>query len=166
MEMLLKILSDKNVRYPAYQSEMVDKLTKTNGLNRSEESERYKPFSSVCECFMYAAVIGLRTNYRLPFEQDSPGVWLQQIKYWEPADTVQYITMGLLAKADFAFVELENLTEQEADQKAAELVNSLETYAKGGFEIMEARIIDVPYYFEEPGNVVVFLQQLSKEQAA
>ena len=163
METLLKIFDNKNVRYPAYQSGLVDKLTKTNGLNRSEESERYKPFSSVSECFIYAALVGLRANYQLPFEQDSAGVWLQQIKYWEPADKARYMTMGLLALADFAFVELENLSEQEADEKATELVSLLETYAKGGFEMMGARIIDLPYYFEESGNTVTFLEQVNAE---
>lgn len=156
---------NKNALYPNVYKDLVTRLTRVGDVSKSlntdeEQTERGKAFGNVYECFMYATMIGIKAQNPLPFERGSAGTKFYQIKDWKHDNLVQYIFMSLLALADFALVDIENLTDDEAEKKATELVNSMENYAKGGFELMETKRKESPQFFESSGNIVSFLQTM------
>ena len=107
---------------------------------------------------MYAVIIGIRANNRLAFNR-SEGTKFLSIGEWKPKQLTQYIFMSLLALAEFPFEEIEDVNEEQANEKANTLLHLMEEYAKGGFEILSKKIKDDQSYFENTLNVVGFLKQ-------
>lgn len=109
---------------------------------------------------MYAAILGIKAGYQLPFERAAVGTKFLQIKFWKPEPLVEYVFMSLLALDEAPFSALENLSEEQADAKAFELVKALECYAKGGLELMETKFNESRQYFESAENFVAFLKDM------
>ena len=107
---------------------------------------------------MYAVIIGIKAKNRLPFDR-SEGTKFLEIAGWKPKQLTQYIFMSLLALSDFPFEEIEDLNDEQANEKANEMLHLMEEYAKGGFEILNKKVKDDSSYFENPLNVVGFLKQ-------
>ena len=166
MKNLKESFLSKDALYPAAHKDFILRLTRVADVSKSsgtteEQIERGKAFGSVYECFMYAAMLGFKAQYKLPFERGGTnGLKFLQIKFWKPENIVEYIFMSLLALADYPLSEIESLTDDEANAKALDLVKSMELYAKGGLELMEAKSHESPHYFENPGNIVSFLQTM------
>lgn len=162
MKLLIEKFESKEPHYPNSYRDMVEKLSRKKEVSSSEgtdeeQFERGKAFGSFYECYMYATIIGMRANNPLPFNR-SEGTKFLKIESWKPKQMVQYIFMSLLALADFEFEAIEDLTEEQANDKANELLYLMESYAKGGFEIMENKVKDDPSYFENTLNTVGFLK--------
>ena len=108
---------------------------------------------------MYALLIGIKAKNRLDFNR-SEGTKFLNIGAWKPREITEYIFMSLLVLVDFSFEEIENLNDEQADDKANALLHLMEGYAKGGFEIINNKRNDDPNYFQDPLNVVGFLKQV------
>lgn len=168
MKVLKEKFLNKDAYYPTSYKELIVRLTRVADVSKSsgtdeEKTGRGKAFGSVYECFMYATMLGIKANCRVPIYDDKrikEGDKFLQTKLWKYDALVDYIFMSLLALADFSFSEIENLTEEEADAKALDLVKSMELYAKGGLGLIAAKIKDSPHYFENAGNIVSFLQTM------
>ena len=165
MEKLKIKFLEKVALYPKTYEELVIRLTRVGDVSKSlgtneEQFERGKAFGSVYECFMYATMLGIKARNSLPFERGSAGRKFLQIKDWKPDTIVQYIFMSLLALADFPLSDLESLSSEAEDKKVSELVNLMECYAKGGFELMSDKRKASPQFFEAPSNVVTFLKEM------
>lgn len=165
MKLLKEKFLAKDALYPANHKDFILRLTRVADVSKSsgtdeEKTERGKAFGSIYECFMYATMVGIKARYPLPFERGAAGTKFLQTKFWKPEQLVDYIFMSMLALADFPFVEIENLNEDEADAKALELTKSMEFYAKGGLELMATKSKESPHYFENAGNIVSYLQTM------
>lgn len=168
MKLLREKFLNKDAYYPTSYKDFVVRLTRVADVSKSlgteeEKAGQGKAFATVYECFMYATMLGIKANYQVPIASGSriaAGEKFLQIKFWKPEELSEYIFMSLLALSEFSFAELENLTEDEAEAKALELVKSMEFYAKGGFELMATKSEDVRHYFENAGNIVSFLQTM------
>jgi dnd system-associated protein 4 len=162
MKTLIEKFESKEPHYPNVYRDLVEKLSRKKEVSTSEgtdeeQFERGKSFGSYYECYMYAAIIGMRANNPLPFNR-AEGTKFLKIESWKPKPLTQYIFMSLLALADFEFEQIEDLTDEQANDKANELLYLLESYAKGGFEIIEKQVKDDPSYFENTLNTVGFLK--------
>lgn len=171
MENLKTKFLEKNALYPKAYEELVTRLTRVGDVSKSlntneEQFNRGKAFGSVYECFLYATMVGIKARNQLPFERGAAGKKFLPIKDWKPEDwkpepLVQYVFMSLLALADFPLSDLEALTEKATDEKAVELVNLMEQYAKGGFELMSVKDKASRHeFFTMPSNVVTFLKDM------
>jgi hypothetical protein len=165
MKSLQEKFFNRSPLYPAMYRPMMDRLTRVGDVSKStgkddEQFDRGKAFGSMYECYIYAAIVGIKAGYCLKFGDSKPGPKFLQIKDWKHENSVQYLYMSLLALADFPFTAIENLTEEDAAEKAGELVDMLEGYTKGGLELMAAKINETPHFFEIAGNVVSFVQTI------
>jgi len=163
MKLLLEKFESKTPHYPNIYKKLVENLSRKKDVSISERTdkeqfERGKAFGTYYECFMYAFFIGLKANNRLDFDR-SEGTKFLPIREWKPKELTKYIFMCLLALADFSFEEIEDLNEEQANEKANELLHLMESYAKGGFEILDKKVKDDPDYFRNTLNVVAFIKQ-------
>lgn len=165
MNNLVTRFETKEPHYPNTYRNLIDKLSRKKEVSSSEMSdeeqfERGKAFGTYYECYMYAIIVGIRCKNKLPFERGQ-GTKFLNIGSWKPKPIVQYIFMSLLALTPISFEEIEDLSDEQSNEKANELLHLMEGYAKGGFEIMDKKIKDDPTYFEDTLNVVGFLKEVT-----
>lgn len=163
MKVLLEKFESKRPHYPNIYKGLIDSLSRKKEVSISDKSdaeqfEKGKAFGTYYECYMYAIMIGIKAKNLLAFDR-AEGTYFLPIGDWKPKQITQYIFMSLLALADFPFEEIEDVTDEQANEKANVLLHLMEGYAKGGFEILAKKIKDDPSYFENTLNVVGFLKQ-------
>ncbi|GAB3761556.1 hypothetical protein [Spirosoma pomorum] len=152
MKTLLDRFYKKTPHYPNAYRDLVDKLSRKRAFDTSlgTEEERFaqgKVFGNYYECFLYATLLGIRKDYRIPFER-SEGTKFIEIEAWKPRQLTQYIFMSLLALSDINLIDLEELDEQRIDAKVFDLMQLMEEYAHGGFDLLQAKLRDEPHFFE------------------
>ncbi len=163
MKVLLEKFESKTPHYPDIYKGLIESLSRKKEVSTSDKSdaeqfEKGKAFGTYYECYMYAVMVGIKAKNRLAFNR-AEGTKFLSIGEWRPKQITQYLFMSLLALADFQFELIEDLTEEQANEKANELLHLMEGYAKGGFEILAKKAKDDPSYFENTLNVVGFLKQ-------
>ena len=163
MKLLLEKFESKTPHYPDIYRGLIESLSRKKEVSTSDKSdaeqfEKGKAFGTYYECYMYAVILGIKAKNRLAFNR-SEGTKFLSIGEWRPKQITQYIFMSLLALSEFPFEEIEDVNEEQANEKANSLLHLMEGYAKGGFEILEKKVKDDPSYFENTLNVVGFLKQ-------
>lgn len=164
MDKLIEYFEKKEPRYPNQYKELIGKLSRKKDVSIStgtdeEQLERGKVFGSFYECYMYALTIGLRTNHKIQFDRTN-GTKFLIINQWKPEDIRRYFFMSLLALSEDNLEAYENLKDDEANEKANQLIDMMEQYAYGGFDIINSKMKDDPEYFFNRLNVVTFLKEL------
>src|SRR5690606_8579790 len=107
-----------------------------------------KYFSNFYEFYMYAAFLGLNNDYELPLEPGDEAVKFIEIRDWKPEDLRRFLLMGLIAKSDLDMNAIEDMEDNEIKKEVRGLVNKLEGYANGGFDMIQNRLNDEPHLFE------------------
>jgi hypothetical protein len=166
MNTLLERFEKKEPQYPSvYENSIFKRFSEKaafdqGGLRSDEEvfsGGRF--FSRYYECFIYAAIVGMKANYSLPFDRAKDGKRFLLIEGWRPKRVTQFLLMSLLAVSEDNLESLEMLNEQEIDDKALQLVYLLERYAHGGLDLIDKKIKDNPYYFESAFSMAAFLKE-------
>lgn len=114
--------------------------------------EQGKYFTTRYEIYMYAALLGLKKDYRIEFLKGTEKRKFIEISAWKPVEIADYIIMGLFAKSDLDFTELEKLSEEEVERELTKLKSLLEEYANGGFDIIRAKKETEPDFFVANDN--------------
>ena len=126
----------------------------------STDEKRWKQgkyFSTRYEMYIYAALLGLKKDYKIPIAYGTEKNKFNEMRNWHPQDVTDYVIMGVLAKSGFDFNELENLEEEKVEKKITELRSILEDYANGGFDIIRAKKESEPSYFLQNENCFIDL---------
>lgn len=168
MQNLLERFDKKTPHYPNRFRDLIDRLSRKRAFDTSSgtEEEKFsqgKIFANYYECFLYATILGIRQNYRLPLDRANEGTKFISVESWRPRQLVEYVFMALLALSDINLIDLEEMDEDQTDNKAFELVRLIEEYAHGGFDLMQSRLADEPQLFENPYGAVGFLNSLEKD---
>ena len=159
MKNLLDSFNKKTPHYPnIYKESILDRFSRKGGGSEEEKFSQGKYFSNYYECFMYAALLGIRNNYKIPFDRAKEGTKFIEVEYWKPQQIAQYILMSLLALTDIDFNKVEDLDETQIDEKAFTLVVELEEYAHGGFDLIKSKMEVDSNYFESPFAAINFLK--------
>lgn len=153
----LKRIKDRSPEYDKKYYDMILEFTIEQGgtMGTSSEEERWKQgkyFSTRYEMYMYAALIGLRKDYRLPIAKGTEKQKFFEMRSWQPQEITEYIIMGILAKSDLDFNDLEELQESEVESKITELRSLLEEYANGGFDLIRTKKEEDPRFFVDNEN--------------
>ncbi len=152
--------SKKEPRYPtSFRQNLIDKFSRGGGGSEEEKFAKGKFFSNYYECFMYAVVLGLKKDYRIKFDRAKEGTKFLLVDAWQPRQMVQFTFMSLITKSDLDLFQLEELSDEEIDKKALELIVLMEEYAHGGFDLMKAKIDEDPNYFVNQFAAVNFLKE-------
>lgn len=154
---LLKRIKDRSPEYDERYYQMILDFTieQGAGMGRSSEEERWKQgkyFSTRYEMYMYAALLGLKKDYRLTIAKGTKKQKFIEIRSWNPTEVADYVIMGVIAKSGFDLNELENLEENMVEDKITELRSILEEYANGGFDIIRSKKEESPDFFQVNEN--------------
>lgn len=159
---LLKRIKDRSPEYDSQYYDMILDFTIEQGgrAGTSTNEERWKQgkyFSTRYEMYIYAALLGLKKNYKIPIAYGTDKSKFIEMRSWQPQDITDYVIMSVLAKSGFDFNELENLEEEKVEKKITELRGLLEDYANGGFDIIRAKKEADPSYFLQNENCFIDL---------
>lgn len=160
---LLKKIKDKAPEYDSKHEEFILRFTvgqggKAGTAGDEATFEQGKQFTTKFEFFMYATLLGLKNNYRLPIAKDAKKTsFMYYIKHWQPTDLVDYIIMGLIAKSNIDLNEIENKNETEVEKEILNLRKLMEEYANGGFDKIRAKLESEPTFFENNDNCFIDL---------
>jgi hypothetical protein len=160
MEFLKKI-KDRAPEYDSSFEDLITKFTVVQGgragtASESSSWEQGKYFTTKYETYMYATLLGLRTNYRLPIKTNEKSKFIE-IKSWQPNDLAEYIIMGVLAKSDIDLNEIENKEEKDVEKDILSFKKLMEEYANGGFDKIRAKIETDPSFFDNNENCFIDL---------
>jgi hypothetical protein len=158
---LLKKIKDKEPEYDSSFEELISKFTVMQGGRAGKASEgsdweEGKNFANKYEIYMYATLLGLRSNYRLPIKSNNKSKFIS-INSWKPTDLADYIIMGILAISEIDFYELENKDDKEVEKDILHLKKLMEEYANGGFDKLRAKLESSPSFFENNDNCFIDL---------
>jgi hypothetical protein len=159
---LLKRIKDRRPEYDLIHEALISRFTVIQGGRAGSTIEgtaweQGKFFSNKYEIYMYAALLGLKSNYQLPLRQDAEKTTFMIISAWQPADIAEYIIMGILAKSPIDFYELESKEEKEVEAEILGLKKLMEEYANGGFDKIRAKMEAEPTFFENNDNCFIDL---------
>jgi hypothetical protein len=158
---LLKKIKDRAPEYDSSLEDLITKFTVVQGGRAGTASEgtsweQGKHFATKYEIYMYATLLGLRCNYRLPINSNNKSKFIE-IKSWQPSDLAEYVIMSVLAKADIDLNELENKDDKEVEKVILQLKKMMEEYANGGFDKIRAKLESDRAFFENNDNCFIDL---------
>ena len=159
---LLKRIKDRSPEYDSQYYQMILEFAIEQGgkAGTSTEETRWKQgkhFSTRYEMYMYAALLGLKKDYKIPIAYGTEKSKFIEMRAWQPQDITEYIIMAVLAKSGIDFNELENMEEDKVERKITELRSLLEEYANGGFDIIRSKREDDPSFFLQNENCFIDL---------
>ena len=154
---LLKRIKDRAPEYDSQYYDMILDFTIEQGgkAGTSTEVDRWKQgkyFSTRYEMYMYAALLGLKKDYKLPITYGTKKDKFIEMRSWQPQDITDYVIMSVITKTDFNFNEFENWEEEKVEKKITELKGILEDYANGGFDLIRSKKESEPNYFLQNEN--------------
>jgi hypothetical protein len=135
---------------------IIERFSLVGGRDEELKQDTGRTFSNVYELYMYAAMLGLKNNYRIPLEGAKTREF-NKIKFWQPNELVRFIFMALVARSDIDLNALEELGEVEVEREITKLKNLLEEYANGGFDLIQSKAQEFPCFFD---NDYCFLELL------
>jgi len=148
MEFIKRFEDRAPVYAKMYREPIVNRFANVGGGKETDMFERGKFFSNVYELYMYAAMLGLKKDYRLPLEDVETQKFIE-IRDWKTSnELVRFIEMALIARSDLELNELENMEEAQVESQLTELRKLLEEYANGGFDLIYTKVQEEPYFFE------------------
>ncbi len=159
MELLKKIRS-RAPEYDAIHEELIMKFTVGQGgrAGRTDEQsgwEQGKYFQFKYEIYMYATLLGLKSNYRLPLGENKNK--FIEIKSWQPPDLADYIIMSVLANSEIDFNDLENKEDTDIEKEILNQRKLMEEYANGGFDKIKSKLESEPTFFDNNDNCFIDL---------
>jgi hypothetical protein len=159
---LLKRIKDRAPEYDATHESLITKFTLVQGGRAGTASdetawEQGKYFSTKYEIYMYAALLGLKNDYRVPISKDASKEKFMEIKSWQPSDLADYVIMGVLSKSEIDLNALERLEETEIEKEILVLRKLLEEYANGGLDKIRAKMESDPNFFDSNDNCFIDL---------
>lgn len=159
---LLKKIKDRAPEYDAAHEDLITRFTLVQGgragtAGEGTAWEQGKYFSTKYEIYMYAALLGLKSDYRIPFESHVKKEKFIEIKSWQPADLADYVIMSVFTKSEVELNELEKMEDKEIEKVILNLRKLLEEYANGGFDKIRGKFENEPNFFENNDNCFIDL---------
>ncbi|MFY0697657.1 MAG: hypothetical protein JXR11_07385 [Balneola sp.] len=161
----MNLLERIKIKEPQYDEKYFDfiltyTIEQGSKLGRSSEDDKYergKYFSFRYEMYMYATLLGLRKDYKLPLNNSTEKKSFIKIGNWKPETISNYIVISVLAKGDYDFFAMEDLDESELEKKLTQIKSDIEAYANGGFDIIYSKAQEDENYFIENENSFIDL---------
>ncbi|HMX00937.1 MAG TPA: hypothetical protein PKL56_18285 [Cyclobacteriaceae bacterium] len=159
---LLKKIRDRAPEYDAAHEDLITKFTLVQGgragtAGEGTAWEQGKYFSTKYEIYMYAALLGLKNDYKIPLGTNAKKEKFIEIKSWQPADLADYVIMSVFAKSNIDLNELENKDDKEVEREILSLRKLMEEYANGGFDKIRGKLESDPTFFDNNDNCFIDL---------
>lgn len=161
MEFIKRLESRSPVYLEQYRSSIIDRFSNVGKTGDEGVYKAGKTFHRVYEVYMYALIVGLRKDYKLPLPAGGKTVPFIEIKIWQPREVVEFIIASLIARSDIDFNAIEDMDEKEVEEEITKLKKLMEEYAHGGFELLERAINEDSYRFDNDDKAFIdFLDEL------
>lgn len=149
---LLKRFKDRSPEYDSQYYDLILDFTIEQGgrMGTASEEERWKQgkfFSTRYEMYMYAALLGMKRDYRIPIPPGSEKKKFIEIRSWQPSELADFIIMSLFGLDQVELIELEEMEKSEVEKKLTQMKALLEEYANGGFDIIKSKKEEEPSFF-------------------
>ena len=139
-------------RYNQKYETLMKNLTTYGGGQDKEVYLTGKYFSNAYELYMYATMIGIYMNKKVPInKQDSRRFW--NIGNWKYDDIIKFIIMSLFSKSQENLIEWEDLEDDEVRKRIRNLIELMQEYANGGLEYINTKMEEDPDYFDDTSFV-------------
>lgn len=153
----LKTLKDKAPEYDSVYEELITRFTVVQGGRAGTAAdgaswEQGKYFSTKYEIYMYALLLGLKSDYRLPFAPNTDKTKFIEIKSWQPSDLADYIIMAVIAKSNIDLTAIEDYEDKDVEKQILSLKKLMEEYANGGFDKIRAKFESSATFFDNNDN--------------
>lgn len=154
---LIKRLKEREPEYDECYHDMIMGFTMEQGgragtATEATSWEQGKYFTRRYEIYMFAALLGLKNDYRIEIPRGTSKRKFIKLGAWQPSEIADYIIMGLFAQSAIDFNKLEEMEEEEVEKELTKLRSLLEEYANGGFDLIRAKKEEDPSFFEENEN--------------
>lgn len=154
---LINRLKDRTPEYDERYDKMITDFTMLQGGRAGTATvsagwEQGKYFTRKYEIYMYAALLGLKKEYRVEIPRGTKKRKFIEMRSWQPQEIVDYIIMGLFSKSDIDFNALEEMEGEDVEKELTKLRGLLEEYANGGFDLIRSKNEEDPAFFTENEN--------------
>lgn len=144
----IKKFETRAPKYLTAYRDIINRFALVGGRDEDLKEQTGRVFSNVYEFYMYAAMLGLKKNYRVPLE-GMEALDFRKLQFWQPSNIVHFIVMALLTKSGIELISLEDMNEGEIEGVIGNLRKLLEEYANGGLDIIASKMKEKPYFFED-----------------
>ncbi len=155
----IKRFGDRRPEYAkVYRETIINRFTQVGGRDEEGKYESGKYFSNVYELFMYAVLLGLRRDYRIPIIDMDTSHFIE-IRSWQPREMVHFLLLSLLAKSNIDLNALEEMEDKQVETEITGLNRLMEEYANGGLDIIQTKLKEDPYFFGDDYCFVNLLEE-------
>jgi hypothetical protein len=124
--------------------------------NKGKSKSEYSQFGPVYELYIFAFVLGLKKNLKLPLPTRKLTTDFIEIGKWKrDSSLVDFLLMIIFSHCEeigFDWNDLEDMEEKELNEVISGIIDFIESYANGGLEFLqqewqEDNLINSPYLF-------------------
>lgn len=152
MESIKAALLKKEPRFPAKFEYLFESFCRKFGGSEEERLNKAKAFRTFYEFYMYAFFHGLRNEMRIKYldrGKELSKTNVSNIQMWKPIELRDYLITCAMAEENTPLMEYERMTEEEINQKSADLRLVIEEYVYGGLSLIEGQYKADKGYFNE-----------------
>ncbi len=165
---LMEELGKKNPKYSMKHRKLIEGFARKGAIDYHEISEKSydlgKFFTNFYEFYIYASFIGLYTNNPIPItDGEETNTFKVLIRDWNSNNSgqaVQYLLMSLLVKSKVDFNALEDMEQKDVEREMINISRLLESYANGGFDFINSKILQNPAFFDDDDCFVKLLKEV------
>jgi hypothetical protein len=108
--------------------------------NKGSRTSEYSQFGPIYELYIYAFMLGIKKNLKLPLPPRDLTTDFMEIGKWKrDSSLVDFLLMIIFTKSEeigFDWNDLEEMDEAELNQVISKIINFIEEYANGGLEYL------------------------------
>jgi len=129
-------ITTKRPRYAKSRIPLLEAFSEKGSRNAD-----YSRFGPIYEFYIYAMMLGIKRNTRLPLPpRNLTSDFLELGKWKRDSSLVDFLLMVLFTQTDdlsFEWNELEDMQEDQLNKVVSEIITLIEEYANGGLEYLE-----------------------------
>ena len=172
---LYELWAKKNPKFEEqYLQEIIVKYAQYGGGSDEKRDDSGKIYGSGYEMYIYAFFLGVYANYRRKLSDNKKGILGQPIQYWGNVGGRQnrtsyekirdYIFAILIAKTDVDYISLDK-GEITPEEVVKSLLDTMEEYANGGFQLIAQRQEEISdYFFKNTGFLDLILEYVAPKE--
>lgn len=155
---LFKLFLKRKPKYSLDFEKLINDLAVKYGVVQSKKELRGKNFANIYEIYIYAFFLGLYNDKLIPVPETSELKEFIEISQFgrtnklgrkDFSDLQKYIFMACIAKTDINLIELDK-GDVSVNKIIRSLITTMESYANGGFILLDQAIEENPEKFYEP----------------
>lgn len=108
--------------------------------NKGSKSSEYSQFGPIYELYIYAFMLGLKRNLKLPLPpRDLTSDFIELGKWKRDSSLIDFLLMTIFTRCEelgFDWNALEDMSEQEIQTVISKIITFIEEYANGGLEYL------------------------------